>query len=252
MVGALALVLLSAVGVQVEQASGLDVSERDALAAETSRAIDVVTGSPASTASAVTLSLKARRVGWRIRLAIERKDRGGVSQRTDLDLTRDRSSWSAPLLDAVRALLPEGRALGGRERVAPAAAAPLNKPHKGAPPRAQPAPLVRQPAPDLQAVTAPTPEPDLTIEAPAPREGSKVLPWIVVSGSVVAGIVGANFALQAASAMDDVSTLSQAPIPDFKAIDEKQQQVFTGALLGSIFLSAAVSGLVTGTVLLID
>src|SRR5688500_15474247 len=114
MLAALTLTLVTAVGVQLDDSTGLDPADSRALVGELAKAVEVVTGAPAEDEASVMLVVRARRVGWRIRVGVERKEGGSVLGRFDVDLTRNRGSWPGPLLDVAKTLLPEGRSLATR------------------------------------------------------------------------------------------------------------------------------------------
>lgn len=237
----LALALASAVTVELHSAKGLDASDQALLSREVARAVERVTGAPPGQGADVSVAIDAHRVGGRIRIEAERRDKQRLVRRAEADLTRDSASWGSPLSELVAGLLPEGAVLAR----ATSAAAPRAE--------ARPA-LAVEPAPIALEAPAPAPAPveplaNPAIVAAAPGR-SRTVPWIVIGASTIVGGLGAMFAIRASNELDQA--MPTGKIPDPAVLEAQQRSVFQGALIGSVLLSAAASGLVTGVVLLVS
>ena len=92
----LALALASAVTVELHSAKGLDASDQAVLSREVARAVERVTGAPPGLGADVSVAIDAHRIGGRIRVEAERRDKQRLVRRAEADLTRDTASWSSP------------------------------------------------------------------------------------------------------------------------------------------------------------
>lgn len=235
----LALALASAVTVELHSAKGLDAADQAVLSREVARAVERVTGAPPGLGAEVSVAIDAHRIGGRIRIEAERRDKQRLVRRAEADLTRDTASWSSPLSELVAGLLPEGTVLA--------------RAGSSAPPRAEARPTVTiEEAPIALEVPAPAPAEPLANPAvvAAPPGRSHTVPWIVIGASTIVGGLGAMFAIRASNELDQA--MPTGKIPDPAVLEAQQRSVFQGALIGSVLLSAAASGLVTGVVLLVS
>jgi len=230
----LALALTAgSVGLDIEAADGLDPVERQALSAEIEYAVAVATGEGPSAENPIRLAVRARRVSWRLQVTIDRKSGAQLVARETVAVSRDPKTWRAPIGDAVKRLLPEGRSLA------------TGKPAATAPP-----PVVATPPPAAIAPPAMiTPE----LEAPPmivqqeERTHSKLIPLLAMGGGVAAGLAGVKFVMNASDAID--ATMFSI---DQDEIEAQQRAVFENAVLGSVMLSLGSAALVTGLVLLLS
>ncbi|MFO0723746.1 MAG: hypothetical protein U1E65_08200 [Myxococcota bacterium] len=225
----LALTVVGSVTVQLQATRGLNAGDEVALVRAFSSAVEQVTGAPPRSGAEIQLEVEARRVGSRIRIEALRKERAQLVGRAEADLTRDTASWDTPVVELVAGLLPEGAQL---------AAAPMIT-----------APLVNRPPSQPDAQEAVPSSPILAV-APAPAR-SHTVPWIVIGASAAVAGLGAMFVVNASNSLSaSMSTVRGIPNP--AVLEAQQRSVFEGALLGSVLLSAAASGLVTGVVLLVS
>lgn len=235
----LALALASAVTVELHSAKGLDASDQAVLSREVARAVERVTGAPPGLGADVSVAIDAHRIGGRIRIEAERRDKQRLVRRAEADLTRDTASWSSPLGDLVAGLLPEGVVLS--RAAAPVAALPEAR---------QTVTVEELPA----ALEAPSAAPIERLANPAVVTAAPgrnhTVPWIVIGASTIVGGLGAMFAIRASNELDQA--MPTGKIPDPAVLEAQQRSVFQGALIGSVLLSAAASGLVTGVVLLVS
>lgn len=233
--------LVGAVHLQLDAAEGLEERERAALLAETSALVGSITGDPPNGDRLTRIGIRARRVSWRIQVSLERREGSLVTGREELDLTRDPRSWRAPLADALRRLLPEGRELASGRAAAPA---PVRAATPG--PRPQPV-LAVDPAPAAQ---PPPPGPVLSAAPPADDDDGprfRFVPLLAIAAGVGGVVAGVSFVGDASSAIaNSPNTL------DRDAIEAQQRAVLENAVLGSVLLSAGVAAAVTGLVLLIS
>lgn len=227
--------LTGAVHLQMDAADGVDEREKAALVAELSSLIGAITGEPPNGDQLTRVGVKVRRVSWRMQVSLERRDGTLVTGREELDLTRDPRSWRAPLADALRRLLPEGRELASRKTKPPPSSVPITSPAPVvvADPVLPPSQLA---APAAAAARA---EPD--------RPNFPILPFLAVAAGVGTTIAGVKFVNAASDAIDNVPTTLD---PD--AIEDQQRELLTNAVIGSVLLSTGIAIAVTGIVLFID
>jgi hypothetical protein len=100
---------------------------------------------------------------------------------------------------------------------------------------------------------------EILAETEEPPGRSKVLPMIVLGGSVVAAIVGAVFVSKTMDAIERepaTTTVNQAGknirVPDEDAIREQQTEVLTNGIVATVSLSGAIAGAVSSAVLLVS
>ncbi len=240
--------LTGAIHLQFDASEGLDERERAALTAEISSLVRDITGDTPNGDRLTRIGIRARRVSWRIQVSLERRDGNLVLGREELDLTRDPRSWRAPLADALRRLLPEGRELATRKPPASAAptwAAATPPPATGA--VVSPATgAVVAPAPVLAVDPSPQVAPPPPVAEP-PGRGIRIVPILAIAAGIGGTIAGVQFVSAASDAIDNTQVSLD---PD--VLEQQQRDVLENAVIGSVLLSAGVATAVTGLVLLIS
>lgn len=88
------------------------------------------------------------------------------------------------------------------------------------------------------------------------KERTKILPWVTLGGSVVAGAFGVSYAVKTGKAIDGLQEFdtvvrgNKVVVPE--SYRDQQTAIVRDGLVATVLLSAAVSGVVTSLILLAD
>lgn len=238
----LALLLFAQVAVHVEDARGLEDTDRDQLLQVFGESIKELVGSqpvisrdPCTSAEKCQEEVKKKTgarevvhlrligVPSRIRVVAEREsERGGPMRRAQADLTREQSSWRGSLDGVALVLFPSG------DRPPPIAAAP------------------KDPTPPIEQTITANPIVD-PIAPPPEDEGPNYLPWVAFGGSAVALGLGAFFGVRANNARSDGETNPHTT----QEVSELQDSAYNNGLAANVLFGVAAVGVVAGVMTLV-
>jgi len=156
------------------------------------------------------------------------------------------------------------KVVSSKKKAAPQAEAPPPKPaikteapKNEAPVLVEPTRLPSLAAPALRPAPPPEPKPAVVpAVVTQEKERTKILPWVTLGGSVVAGAFGVSYAVKTGKAIDGLQEFdtvvrgNKVVVPE--TYRDQQTAIVRDGLVATVLLSAAVSGVVTSLILLAD